>query len=195
MTLPRLNRKSKENFTKMKDKCFFSTNAVKLENGNITTDGDVMTIKGYACHFGKPNLNGEVVTKDSFDEGFKLMAESTVMPTINLMHSPVIVGGWDKLTPDDKGLYVEGRIILTPYVKDNIAPLITSGFLSHLSTEGYVTDWESKEDYYVAKNFFLLRISLVDIPADFQAAPTFNALSLNRRTGKKTVNSELLGFI
>lgn len=169
-----------------KEKRAFSSNAVRIERDNIVTDGDVLRIKGYCCHFGKPNGNGEIVNKDSFDRWFNELKPTDVMPSINLMHTDRIIGGIDVLRPDDTGLWMEGRICLTPFVRDEIMPLIDNGFLVHLSTQGWVTRWHEQLDedtdryYFVADEYLLMGVALVDVPADLNAKFSSNAVTLER---------------
>ena len=167
-------------------------NGVKLERSNVDTKSseDFIFVKGYACHFGKANLNGEIVTKDSFDAFFNVLKESSVMPSINFQHDPTeIIGGWDKLEPKDDGLWVEGRICKkVKRVQDTILPLMEAGMLNWLSTEGFV-DLDSLEfnddGTYTVKDFMLCRISLVDVPADLNATVEHNAVTLERKNRKE----------
>lgn len=161
----------------------FAMNAVAL--GKVTTaeneDGTI-PIKGYACHFGVANLNHEIVTKDSFDKGFEVMKRAGIMPTLNYMHTGEIIGVTDLLKPDDKGLWLEGRIVKTAFVRDTLIPLMDAGTMNCLSTEGFVTRWTTQEDSdnYIADEFTLLRVSVVDIPADMSAIFSRNAITLER---------------
>lgn len=163
-------------------------NAVRLERKNIDFDSDdkYVYVKGYACHFGEPNANGEIVTQDSFDNLFADMNKTGIMPAFNFMHRPIPVGVWDKIEPDETGLYVEGRLVKgSQFVRENVLPLLDAGACSYLSTEGYVYDGYNVEGdayTYVATDFRLIRISLVDVPADFkQSEVNANAISLTRK--------------
>ena len=164
-----------------------SLNAISLSREAIVEEENVIRINPtYACHFGGANMNGEIVTKDSFDKMFKAMAESdgAIMPSINWMHSDTIIGTWTDLTPDDKGLLVSGYLAKTWDVENRIMPLVRAGIPLYLSTEGFVDlngiEW-MEDGTYVAKAFDLVRISIVDIPADFQQSEVLrNAISLHR---------------
>lgn len=165
-------------------------NALKLEKNDIQREDDdkYIHIKGYGCHFGVINKNGEMVNEESFASFFKDLEAGSLMPVLNYQHQPdKIIGCWDKITADETGLLCEGRIFRdVQLVKDTIEPLMNGGALDSLSTEGWVTDWEiiEKEDgsmYLFAKEFVLTGISLVALPADFDARiDTENALTLER---------------
>lgn len=152
------------------EKTFF--NALKLERINEDKDNGRVLIEGYACHFGKPNGNGEIVDEESFKDCLKLFKEGGQMPVFNYQHTDQIIGGWDEITTNTVGIYVKGHINTNvAYVRDNIMPLVKGGDVCHLSTEGWY-EWNSMEEresgYYVGK-CFLYGISLVALPADFGA--------------------------
>lgn len=149
-------------------------------------------IEGYACHWGTPNHNGEIVNRNTYDNFFKVMAAKEQYPAMNLFHSPIIVGVWDAIESDnDTGLYVKGRIEDTNIISKNyVIPMVECGAIRSLSTQGW-TNWdniEETEDGLILKDSVLTAISLVDLPADFDAN-FVNNLNLYRR--KKQVNNEL----
>lgn len=184
-------------------------NGIKIERANIDTTSDekFATIKGYACHFGVANENLEIVTADSFDNFFEKLAKAGIMPGFNFMHSPdTIIGGWDKLTPDATGLFAEGRLLKeSAFVRNEVLPLMEAGFCNYLSTEGFVpwdaVDWNESDDTYTAKQFNLIRIALVDVPADLrQSELAVNAVTLERRKNlknepkRKSFSSTLINY-
>lgn len=162
--------------------------SIALTNTTVSENGDDVKVEGYACTFNEENHNGLIVTKDSFDKLFEEMKEKGLMPSMNLMHGTQIVGVWDELVPDNKGLYAKGRLVMTDFVKNNVLPLMQAGALNYLSTEGYIEDgyWDEK-DAMVATVFNLIRISLVDVPADFNAKIDMveNSIALRRYEHKK----------
>ena len=155
----------------MNAKRIISLNALKIESVNRTEKGAV--ISGYACHFGTPNGNGEIVDEKSFEQFFAQLKNSGLMPAFNFQHSDSrIIGGWDTITADADGLHVVGHLnTASKYVADDILPLVEAGDVTHLSTQGfsYFDDWEEREDGFYIKNFYLTAISLVALPADFGA--------------------------
>lgn len=166
-------------------------NSVKLAKADVDAMSDerVVAIKQtYACHFGGANENGEIVTRDSFDEMFKKYkaTDGGIMPSMNWQHDPsCIIGTWTDLEPNTVGLRVNGYMAKGVWdVQNRILPLLDAGVGLYLSTEGWVP-WDSMEwnddGTYKASRFDLLRISIVDIPADFrQREVVANAIALHR---------------
>lgn len=165
-----------------------SLNGIALDRKERNEGENLIRIGGYAAHFGKVNGNGEIVTEDSFRNFFEMLQEGGQMPMLTYNHnSDLLIGGWDKITADDKGLYAEGHINAdVALVRDTILPLMESGDLNGLSTEGWY-DWNTasvNDDGSVnIADYALTAISLVALPADFAAkVESRNALKLERET-------------
>lgn len=152
-----------------------STNALKLVNKDSKPDADGMVkVEGYACHFGKANGNSEIVDEKSFRAFFKELKARNQMPYFNYNHqNGAIVGGWDKIESDEVGLRVVGHLNTNvALVRDTVLPLIESGDLVGLSTEGFVP-WSKIEERengeYYCGEFILVGISIVPMAADNDA--------------------------
>lgn len=159
-------------------------NAIQQKEGHLT-------IEGYACHYGEANHNYEIVTAGSFTGFLAELAESGLKPAFTFNHdSGCIIGGWDELESDSTGLLVRGHINTNvAYVRDNLLPLIESGDLSHLSTEGWAMgEWDERRQAYVCSEFMLTAISLVALPADFAAKMEMKN-DLSRPTAKRQYKS------
>jgi len=169
------------------NKVFF--NSLKIDNVNTGPSDGLVMIEGYAAHFGKVNGNGEIVDEESFKSCLKMMKDGGQMPVFNYQHTPQIIGGWDEITTNTVGLYVKGHLNCNVAdVRDNIFPLVQSGDVCHLSTEGWF-DWdkceERKNGLYIGE-VFLYGISLVSLPADFEAKMNIkNSLNEYRKESKK----------
>ena len=164
-------------------------NNIRLDRANVITDGDTIRVSGRACHFGTANHNGEIVTEESFADFFNELSNGGQMPIFNYQHDALhIIGGWDKVYSDAEGLLVEGHLTKTAFVRDEIIPLMESGDVFSLSTEGWGSDITVNEDntYNVGK-FLLTGISLVALPADFGANVSTNALLLERRAKENAI--------
>ena len=151
---------------------YLFTNALKIESVNKTESDGRVIVEGYACHFNKPNGNYEIVDEKSFSECLKMLKDGGQMPVFNYQHTTQIIGGWDEIKADTVGLHVKGHLNTNVAdVKNNILPLLEAGDVCHLSTEGWY-DWEDIEERdegcYLKKSF-LTGISLVALPADFEA--------------------------
>lgn len=149
------------------------SNALQLTAQRTASDnGDLLIVEGYGCHFNTENGNGEIVTENSFADFFAELKNGGQMPYFNYQHNATdIIGGWDEIKADERGLYCRGHINKrVALVRDTVLPLIESGDLAGLSTEGYTMGWYDEQNgIYHAEKFMLLGISLVSLPADFAA--------------------------
>lgn len=151
-------------------------NRRNLESVLHSTDTDIYTVEGYACHFDRPNLNNEIVSADSFSRFFDILNEKHIMPYFDYDHYGTIIGAWDSIVADKNGLYVKGHIYKNiGFVKNELAPLIEAGNLSYLSTMGFANKISERDNGYFVDDFELLAISLVNIPADMDAYVTITS--------------------
>ena len=165
-------------------------NALKLTNTHTASDNaDLLIVEGYGCHFNAVNGNGEIVTADSFTDFFNDLKNGGQMPYFNYQHNPeAIIGGWDSIEADDKGLVCRGHLNKkVALVRDTVLPLVESGDLAGLSTEGYAMGWYDEEkNVWHAEKFMLFGISLVSLPADFAAEMIVkNKLHMQERANKE----------
>lgn len=177
------------------EKRYCALNALHLERHSIDREDDdkYIHVKGYGCHFNTINKNGEMVTAESFRPFFKELEEGRHMPIFNYQHDQQkVIGCWEKITADETGLWCEGIIGRdVQLVKETIEPLMDMGALDSLSTEGWAdcelrTD-EDGNEYLFCTRFDLCGISLVALPADFDARiESENALQLQRMRKTKT---------
>lgn len=173
-----------------------SLNGIALDRSTRSEGDNLIRIAGYAAHFGVVNGNGEIVTESSFKAFFEALQEGGQMPMLTYNHnSDLLIGGWDKITADEKGLYAEGHINAdVALVRDTILPLMESGDLNGLSTEGFY-DWNTasvNDDGSInIADYALLAVSLVALPADFAAkVESRNALTLERQTKSENKTEE-----
>lgn len=163
-----------------------TTSRIVRDNINIREDGSVL-ISGYACHFGVPNHNGEIVNSNSFDRFLSELGEGGLMPAMNYQHDGMsICGGWDRIEVKDEGLWVEGHLNTeVALVRDTVLPLLKSGDIQGFSTEGFTlnNDIEVTDDgYLLLKDFTLLGIALVaNVPADFDAKISVNHINESKK--------------
>lgn len=68
-----------------------------------------LVIQGYASLWGAADLNGDVVAKGAFAESLKRTGASGVR-MLHQHESRAVVGVWDEVVEDDRGLFVRGRI-------------------------------------------------------------------------------------
>ncbi|WP_298162224.1 HK97 family phage prohead protease [Brevundimonas sp.] len=68
-----------------------------------------LEIQGHASLWGVADLNGDVVAKGAFADSLKRTGTSGVR-MLHQHESRAVVGVWDEVVEDDRGLFVRGRI-------------------------------------------------------------------------------------
>ena len=99
------------------------------------TDATELKIQGYASRFGERDLAGDIVCPGAF--AASLLARPAPRPMLHAHDTDAPVGVWDRLVEDATGLWVEGRILLSPGT-ETLARLVRAGSVSGLSI-GYRT--------------------------------------------------------
>lgn len=129
--------------------------------------GEAFQFEGYASVWGRVDSYGDTVLKGAFLESI----EKERMPLMFYGHNPNnVIGKWVKMEEDDRGLYVVGELTPGHTEAKNIEALMRHGAISGLSIGGYTVDSEEKEGTgRVIKEFDLLEISLVSMPAEDEA--------------------------
>ena len=69
-----------------------------------------LAIQGYASLWGVADLNGDVVAKGAFADSLKRTGAGGVR-MLHQHESRAVVGVWDEIVEDDRGLFVRGRIV------------------------------------------------------------------------------------
>jgi HK97 family phage prohead protease len=72
-------------------------------------NGGVLVIQGYASLWGVADLNGDVVARGAFAESLA----RTGVGGVRMLHqheARAVVGVWDRMVEDERGLWVEGRV-------------------------------------------------------------------------------------
>lgn len=71
--------------------------------------GAMLAIEGYASLWGVADLNGDVVAKGAFADSLAMSGAAGVR-MLHQHESRAVVGVWDEIVEDDRGLRVAGRI-------------------------------------------------------------------------------------
>lgn len=142
---------------------------------NTAEEEDFIRIEGYCAHFNKVNLNNELVDESSFNDFFSLYNAGKLKPALNWNHdSNQIIGGIDKISKKENGLYMSARINKSIPVCEMIVPNILKGDITGLSTEGFVKNGydgivENEDGSYYVKDFILTAVAVTPTPADWNA--------------------------
>lgn len=140
-----------------------------FEIKKISEDG---SFSGYASVFGNEDLWGDIVVAGAFT---KSIAQKK--PAMLWQHnSDEPIGVWTVIKEDEKGLYVEGQLLINGVAKAKEAhELLSARAISGMSI-GYIPvvwEWQKKEDsrdeVRLLKEVDLWEISLVTFPANTEA--------------------------
>lgn len=138
----------------------------------IKTISESGAFTGYASVFGNEDLWGDIVVAGAFS---KSIAEKK--PAMLWQHnSDEPIGVWAVIKEDDKGLYVEGQLLIDGVAKAKEAhELLAARAISGLSIGYRAVSWEwrkkddSKDEVRLLKEIDLWEISLVTFPANTEA--------------------------
>lgn len=135
----------------------------------VSDDG---TFEGYGAVFNNVDFGGDVIAPGAFAETLKeLTASGRKLPMLWQHDTTVVIGTFDEITEDEKGLYVKGRLLQTVQKGKEAYELLKAGAISGLSI-GYGTDkYEVDTETYIRtlKEVTLYEISLVTFPMNDEA--------------------------
>lgn len=127
-----------------------------------------MTIKGYASTFGgEPDRQGDVVVSGAFKK--TLITNSGRIKFLFNHDWTQIVGRIVHAEEDEKGLYIEAKIVDTALGKD-LMKLVDAGVIDRMSIGFVIKDYEWDDDgvFYI-KEVELYEVSAVGLPANDRA--------------------------
>jgi HK97 family phage prohead protease len=131
------------------------------------------TFAGYASVFGTLDAYREVVVKGAFLKSIAaIKAADTVLPCLWSHKSECPIGGYDVIEEDDKGLRVEGFLLVNEVEKAREThALMKKRVVSGLSIGYYVLDdsYNDKERIRTLKELELVEVSIVTFPANADA--------------------------
>ena len=135
---------------------------------HVKHDDDSMTIEGYGSVFGNADHYNDIVERGAFVESIKSGRKVKML----LQHDVrAIIGVWQHLHEDAKGLYMKGKFSNTSAGRDTYE-LVKDGALDGLSIgftmpkDGYEYD---KDNVRLLKKIDLHEVSLVTFPANEEA--------------------------
>ena len=132
------------------------TKFARFGEGLQVQDGAV--IEGYASLFGACDQGGDVVAKGAYAEGRRVK--------MLWQHDPTcVIGVWDEVREDARGLFVKGRLLPGVEKAREAASLIAAGAIDGLSI-GYRTVRAAKNDkgQRLLTELELWEVSLVTFP-------------------------------
>lgn len=140
----------------------------------IKSVDDAGEFSGYGSVFGVEDSYGDVVVRGAFEQSLSEYAEKGRLPSMLWQHRmDEPIGVYTKMSEDDNGLYVEGRLLVDddPQAKRAHAHM-KAGSLSGLSI-GYTLpdgwEYDSEKDVFILRQIDLWEVSLVTFPANDEA--------------------------
>jgi len=143
-----------------------------FEVKEVGADG---TFAGYGSVFGVKDQQGDIVVPGAFDRTLKEWGTKGALPPMlwqHDQHEPI--GGYTQMTPDEKGLFVKGKILLNAGPTEVRAyEHLKAGSVRGLSI-GYSmfaggTEYDKANDAYMLKAINLWELSVVTFPANPEA--------------------------
>lgn len=130
--------------------------------------------EGYASIFDFEDAHGDVVCKGAFQKSLGEWHQKGVLPKMLWQHAPEqVIGVWTKMIEDDKGLYVEGRLLLDvekareahTLLREKAVDALSIGFREQRATRGKF----GKSHVKFLHDVQLMEVSLVTFAANDQA--------------------------
>ena len=133
-------------------------------NPSLATRHSPLSIHGYASLWGVADLNGDVVAQGAFADSLA----KTGVGQVRMLHqheSRAVVGVWDRMVEDERGLWVEGRIADWSPEARYAAALSRAGALDGLSIGFRAAKARREGRLRVLSGVELWEVSLVTFPA------------------------------
>lgn len=152
----------------------------RIINDNAGTEVGIEVV-GKVTDFNAVNLNGQKFDKKSYDIYISEYFEKNELNIpIDLMHvrdMQHLAGVAKKFVKKDGGVEVTAFIPRGAYFYNLIKVAIDNGMLQGFSNYGWIADWDYDRatDTCIVKEFHLISISLVDVPADVSSKFVGNA--------------------
>ena len=142
--------------------------AIKSENLAVKDDG---YISGYCSVFGQVDTYDDTIESHAYDA----VVASGVKPLMFFNHSSygVPIGVWDKMSVDERGLFIEGRLNLNNRQGKEVYDALKFGSMNGLSVAITMQDEDVECDdkgiRHIKNVRELYEVSIVNFPADKNA--------------------------
>lgn len=145
---------------------------VPLEVRNIDAEGN---IDGYGSVFGVTDSYGDIVAAGAFNASLASHRAAGTMPAMLWQHdASEPIGVWKSMTEDEKGLLVQGSLVLETEKGRAAQALIKAGAINGLSIGFMAKQWayDRATDIRTLTEIDLWEVSLVTFPANVAARVT-----------------------
>lgn len=145
-------------------------------------------IEGYGSVYGNSDLGDDVVMAGAFDESLA----SDRRPKMLYQHDPSqVLGVWEEMTSDERGLRLKGRIATRTQLGRDVAELAAMGAIDGLSIGFNVVEdeWEGRTRYI--KKADLWEVSVVTFPMNQEARiDATKAASMQKRDFERVLTQD-----
>lgn len=146
------------------------------------------SIEGYGSIFGNRDLGGDVVAAGAFSESLA----AGIKPKMLYQHDPDrVLGVWDDVSQDEKGLKLRGRIATKTQLGRDVSELAAMGAIDGLSIGFRVMedDWDGPTR--IIKNAELWEVSVVTFPMNTEARiDAAKAADMSRREFERMLTQD-----
>lgn len=145
-------------------------------------------IEGYGSIYGNVDLGGELVERGAFDE---TLASGKKIKMLYQHDQRKVIGVWDSVTTDEKGLKMVGRIATNTTLGKDVAALAAMGAIDGLSI-GFKTDQdEVKNNVRHILKADLWEVSVVTFPMNMEARiNTIKAAGMTERELERVLTQD-----
>jgi hypothetical protein len=141
----------------------------RLEVGalDLKFTGNEMTFAGYASVFGGVDAYGDTIDPQAYKN---TLANRSRPVRMRWNHFGPVIGKWNKIESDSKGLYVEGELTPGHSTAQDVYASMKHGAIDGMSIGYYAKKSEELNDKgRLLKEIELVEISIVEEPADLAA--------------------------
>lgn len=135
---------------------------------------DAGEFSGYAVIWDERNGHNEIVQRGAFRRTINEHKRAGTKPVMLWSHNPAeIIGVWDELREDDRGLHVSGRIVLSTTRGREVFDLLKAGAVNGLSI-GFRSrgDKRGPDGVRILTDLEVPEISIVGLPSAGRARIT-----------------------
>lgn len=146
------------------------TKRLALDSASVKFETDGMRFAGYASIFGGVDSYGDTIDPKAYDRTIKPKNRERPI-RLRWNHYGPIIGKWEDMRVDEKGLWVEGELTPGHSVAANVFASMKHGAVDGLSIGYMPKKIEMLEDgkRRLLKEVELFEISVVEEPADLGA--------------------------
>lgn len=149
---------------------------VALRELKFAGEGDERTFEGYGAFFNNVDSYGDVIMPGAFAKTLAAHEQAGTRPPMLLDHGFAaggeVIGVWEQLSEDGRGLYAKGRLIDTRAGRDTYVAL-KEGALNGMSIGYRATEFELRarpeDPKRRLKSVDLVELSVVAVPANPKA--------------------------